>query len=104
MHILSSAQGPIGPVRRGRQHGGGTTRRANCVGTWCRASTAAYRAVLVQSVPALSRLDGIDVAKERGRLAQKLESVGQTASELGVELQPRRAVVEGIVQRGRRGR
>ena len=34
-----SAQGPIGPVRRGRQHGGGTTRRANCVGTWCRAST-----------------------------------------------------------------
>lgn len=36
---------------------------------------AAYRAVLVQSVPALSRLDGIDVAKERGRLAQKLEKL-----------------------------
>lgn len=32
-------QGPIGAVQRGRPHGGGTTRRANCVGTWCQAST-----------------------------------------------------------------
>lgn len=41
---------------------------------------AAYRAVVLQSVPTLSRLDGIDVAKERGRLAHKLERlVGQTA-------------------------
>ncbi|GAA5883281.1 hypothetical protein JCM3774_001748 [Rhodotorula dairenensis] len=41
---------------------------------------AAYRAVVLQSAPTLGRLDGIDVAKERGRLAHKLERlVGQPA-------------------------
>ncbi|GAA5977618.1 hypothetical protein JCM10908_005039 [Rhodotorula pacifica] len=41
---------------------------------------AAYRAVVLQSVPALTRLDGIDVAKERGRLTHKLEKLaGQAA-------------------------
>lgn len=34
---------------------------------------AAYRAVVVQSVPSLRRLDGIDVTKERSRISQKLE-------------------------------
>ncbi|GAA5886699.1 hypothetical protein JCM6882_005862 [Rhodosporidiobolus microsporus] len=36
---------------------------------------AAYRAVVLQSAPALVRLDGIDCAKERPRLAKKLEKL-----------------------------
>ncbi|GAA5825295.1 hypothetical protein JCM11251_006925 [Rhodosporidiobolus azoricus] len=36
---------------------------------------AAYRAVVLQSVPTLVRLDGIDCAKERPRLAKRLEKL-----------------------------
>lgn len=36
---------------------------------------AAYRTVLLQSVPTLVKLDGVDAAKERDRLAQRLHKL-----------------------------
>ncbi|GAA5943956.1 hypothetical protein JCM10213_009043 [Rhodosporidiobolus nylandii] len=38
---------------------------------------AAYRAVVLQSAPALVRLDGIDCAKERPKLARRLEKLAK---------------------------
>lgn len=41
---------------------------------------AAYRAAILQSVPSLVRLDGLDAAKERPKLARRVEKLATRRS------------------------
>ncbi|BGP50011.1 Protein nud1 [Rhodotorula kratochvilovae] len=41
---------------------------------------AAYRAVIMQAVPSLAKLDGVDCAKERPRLARRVEKLAKKAA------------------------
>ena len=41
---------------------------------------AAYRAVIMQAVPSLTKLDGVDCAKERPRLARRVEKLAKKAA------------------------
>jgi len=45
---------------------------------------AAYRAVVMQAVPTLVRLDGIDCTKERPRLAKRVEKLAKRAAAAAV--------------------